>query len=132
MQVGEHDPPCLNQGLHTLAAVLLLPGVAAQAADVVVMSELEDQAVTYGKYAGRLETCKVKPPHPVKTSFLKFARSRGAVPAQLEILDRYFEDGKARVRGLKVGFSKEECAEKLETPEGKELMAQIKEWYALD
>ena len=96
------------------------------------MSELEDEAVLYGKYAGRLETCKVRPPHPVKTSFLKYARSRGAVPAQLDILDRFFADGKARVRGLKVGFSKEECAEKLKTPEGKEFFKQIQEWYELD
>ena len=113
-------------------ALWLLSGGVARAADLVVMSELEDEAVLYGKYAGRLETCKVRPPHPVKTSFLKYARSRGAVPAQLDILDRFFADGKARVRGLKVGFSKEECAEKLKTPEGKEFFEQVQEWYELD
>lgn len=117
-----------------LGALALATWIAApaQAADEIVMSELREEAVQYGKYAGRLETCKIKPPHPVKTAYLKHAREQGALPQQLEILGRVFDDGQARVRGLRVGFSKEECAEKIQTRQGRELFEQINEWYALD
>lgn len=117
-----------------IAAVLSILGGAlpAGAVDQIVMSELREEGVQYGKYAGRLETCKITPPHPVKTAWLKHARERGALPTQIEILSRVFDDGQARVRGLTVGFSEEECAEKIKTKQGRELFEQIEEWYALD
>lgn len=110
-------------------ALLSLAGAAAAASfDIIVFEELKDVALRYGKYNGRFITCHVDPPTSIKVAVLKYARSRGASDAHLEILAKVFDEGEARTTGLRKGFSKEECDEKLSSPEVQELLRQIQEW----
>jgi hypothetical protein len=103
----------------------------AGALDAIVFEELKENALEYGRYSGRFVTCDIPPPAPIRTSFLKYARSRGASDQHLQILARIFDDGQARTTDLRTGYSAEECREKLETPATKALLVQITEWYAL-
>ena len=98
--------------------------------DVIVYEELKEKAVRSGSISQRFVTCKTEPPYSVRVAFLRYAKARGATPNHLDILSKYFNDGQARVRNLKSGFSEEECKVKLESPEGKALLEEIKKWGA--
>ena len=100
----------------------------AQAIDVIVFEELKEMAIQYGKISQRFVTCKIDPPYPVRTAFLKYARYQGAGPQHLEILSKIFDEGSARVRNLRSGFSPEECKAKIESPEGQQLLESIRKW----
>lgn len=112
-----------------LAITLLAP--AADAIDVIVVEELKETALQYGGYSGRFVTCDIHPPVRIRAAFLKYARSRGASDQHLELLGKVFDEGQARTTGLRSGYSKEECEEKLADPEGQKLLEQLREWYAL-
>lgn len=112
-----------------LLAVLGVVG-PARAIDVIIFEELKEVAVEYGKISQRFVTCKIDPPYSVKTAFLKYAKYQGASQQHLEILTKVFNDGAARVRNLKSGFSPEECKAKLESPEGQKLLDDIRKWGA--
>lgn len=113
-----------------LIAVLGVVAAPARALDVIIFEELKESAVEYGKISQRFVTCKIEPPYSVKTAFLKYAKYQGASEKHLEILTKVFNDGAARVRNLKSGFSPEECKAKLESPEGQELLDAIRKWGA--
>ncbi len=114
-----------------LTVAFALVASHAAAVDVIVIEELKDTALEYGRYSGRFLTCDIDPPVRIRASYLRYARSRGASDQHLEILSKVFDDGEARTRGLRVGYSKAECEEKLAQPEAQRLLAQLKEWYAL-
>lgn len=118
-----------------LASALLLGLAAASlpafALDVIVEEELKETAITYGKYSGRFITCDIHPPVPIRAAYLRYARSRGASDAHLEILSKVFDDGQARTTGLRTGYSHAECEEKLAQPDAQRLLEQLQEWYAL-
>ncbi len=109
----------------------LVPVGPAGAIDVVVFEELKETAVEYGRYNGRFITCDIRPPVPIRAAFLKYARSLGASDHHLEILSKIFSDGETRTTGLRTGFSKSECEEKLAQPEAQRLLEQVTGWYAL-
>ena len=88
--------------------------------------------IEYGKISQRFETCNVEPPASIRIAFLKYARSKGAGEKHLSTLIQYFNEGRARVRHLRKGFSPEECKAKLESPEGQELLKRIEKWYHSD
>ncbi|MBM4266955.1 MAG: hypothetical protein FJ144_10125 [Deltaproteobacteria bacterium] len=125
--------PALLRRAFLVAADATLLGSAAVAAqfDIIEMEELKDIALRYGKYNGRFITCDIDPPVPIKVAVLKYARSRGASDPQLDILGKVFDEGQARTTGLKTGFSKPECQEKLETPEGKKILKNVETWGKL-
>lgn len=103
----------------------------AGALDVILFEELKEGAIEYGKISQRFVTCQIEPPYSVRTAYLKFAKYQGASPQHLEILSKIFDEGAARVRNLKSGFSEEECKAKLESPRGQELLEQIRKWGAV-
>jgi len=118
--------PCLA----LVASLSLAHGAAAL--DTIEYEELKEQAIEYGKISQRFETCNVEPPASIRIAFLKYARSKGAGEKHLSTLIQYFNEGRARVRHLKKGFSPEECKAKLESPEGQELLKRIEKWYHSD
>lgn len=103
----------------------------AFALDVIVEEELKETAIEYGQYSGRFITCDIRPPVRIRAAYLRYARSRGASDAHLEILSKVFDDGQARTTGLRMGYSHAECEEKLAQPDAQRLLEQLKEWYAL-
>jgi hypothetical protein len=113
-----------------LAAVLGAAG-AASAMDVITREELKETALEYGRYDQRFVTCKLDPPTSLKVAFLRYAKSRGANEQYLDLLSKVFDEGRAEVRNLRVGFSPEECKEKLESPKGQEILKTIEEWSKL-
>ncbi len=117
-----------------LVAVLcgsaLLPVNRAHALDVIIFEELKEGAIEYGKISQRFVTCKMDPPYSVRTAFLKFAKYQGAGQQHLEILSKAFNEGSARVRNLRSGFSPEGCKAKIESPEGQKLLEDIRFWGA--
>jgi hypothetical protein len=112
-----------------LAAPLL--ATWSHALDVITREELKEMALEYGKYDQRFKTCKIEPPTSIKVAFLKYAKSRGASEPYLDLAAKVFEEGRARVRNLRVGFSPEECKEKLESPKGKEILSNVEKWSKL-
>ena len=66
-----------------------------------------------------------------RAAFLRYARSRGASDLHLDMLSKVFDEGQARTTGLRTGYSKAECEEKLAQPDAQRLLEQITEWYAL-
>jgi hypothetical protein len=88
-------------------------------------------ALEYGQYDQRFVTCKMTPPTSIKIAFLKYAKSRGASEAYLDLAAKVFDQGRAQVRNLRVGFSPEECKQKLESPKGQEILKNIEEWSKL-
>jgi hypothetical protein len=112
-----------------LAGVLALSN--AWGLDVITREELKETAIEYGKYAQRFDTCKIEPPASIKVAFLKYAKSRGASEKYLDLASHAFDDGRARVRNLRVGFSPEECKQKLESPKGQEILRNVEEWSKL-
>lgn len=104
----------------------------AHAIDVIIFEELKEGAIEYGKISQRFVTCNVEPPYSVRTAFLKYAKYQGAGQQHLEILSKIFDEGAARVRNLRTGFSPEECKAKLESPEGKRLLDDIRKWGVKD
>jgi len=112
-------------------ATAVLGGAPAAAFDVIVFEELKETAVEYGRYDGRFVTCDIVPPVPIRSAFLKYARSRGASDHHLEILGKIFDDGQGQTTGLRTGFSKAECEEKLAQPDARRLLDEITKWYAL-
>lgn len=115
-----------------VCGALLSVGSSAFALDVILFEELKEGAIEYGKISQRFVTCEIDPPYSVRTAYLKFAKYQGASPQHLEILSKVFDEGAARVRNLKSGFSPEECKAKLESARGKELLEQIRKWGAPD
>ena len=115
------------------AIVLVFAGaVSSQAAlDVITREELKETAVEYGRYDQRFTTCKIEPPTSIKVAFLKYAKSRGAGEEYLDLLSKVFDSGQAEVRNLRVGFSPEECKEKLESPKGQTILKNVEEWSKL-
>ena len=107
--------------LATLSATVAFSG-RVHALDVIVFEELKEGAIEYGKISQRFVTCDVDPPYSVRTAFLKYAKYQGAGQQHLEILSKVFDEGAARVRNLRSGFSPEECKAKLDSPEGKKLL----------
>lgn len=118
-------------GLIALAVAGTVAPPPARALDVIVFEELKDTALEYGSYNGRFITCDIRPPVRIRAAFLKYARSRGASDGHLEILSKVFSEGEERTTGLRVGYSKAECEEKLAQPDAQRLLVQIKEWYSL-
>lgn len=119
-----------------LVASILLGALAATstgalALDVITREELKEMALEYGRYDQRFVTCKMEPPTSIKVAFLKYAKSRGASEAYLDLAAKVFEDGRAQVRNLRVGFSPEECKAKLESPKGQEILKNVEEWSKL-
>ena len=111
-----------------LTTVLVTRAVAL---DVITREELKETALEYGKYAQRFVTCKMEPPTSIKVAFLKYAKSRGASEQTLDLASKIFDDGRAQVRNLRVGFSPEECKEKLESPKGQEILSNVDTWSKL-
>lgn len=113
--------------------VLLLAGAvsSASAIDVITREELKETAIEYGRYDQRFITCKMEAPTSIRVAFLKYAKSRGAGEEYLDILTKVFDEGKAEVRNLRVGFSPEECKEKLESAKGQEVLKNVEEWSKL-
>ena len=112
-----------------LATVCGLALVApARAIDVIIFEELKEGAVEYGKISQRFVTCKMDPPYSVRTAFLKYAQHQGVSQQHLEILSKIFDDGSARVRNLRSGFSEEECKAKIGSPQGQKLLEDIRQW----
>jgi len=111
-----------------LLAVLAASSSAALAMNVITREELKEMAIDYGRYDQRFVTCKMEPPTSIKIAFLKYAKSRGAGEGELDILAKVFDEGRAEVRNLRVGFSPEECKAKLETPKGREILGNIEAW----
>ena len=114
-----------------LAALAASYGGRALALDVITREELKEMALEYGRYDQRFVTCKMEPPTSIKIAFLKYAKSRGASEAYLDLASKVFDDGRAQVRNLRVGFSPEECKAKLETPKGQEILRNVEEWSKL-
>lgn len=112
-------------------AALLFPSPSAFALDVIVEQELRETGLEYGRYNGRFITCDIRPPVRIRAAFLRYARSRGASDLHLELLSKVFDEGQARTTGLRTGYSKAECEEKLAQPDAQRLLEQITEWYAL-
>ena len=74
--------------------------------------ELKEQAIgRRGKISQRFETCNVCAARfdPHRPGLLKYARSKGAGEKHQSALIQYFNEGRARVRHLRKGFSPEEC-----------------------
>jgi len=115
------------------AALALVATVAssAPAMDVITREELKETAIEYGRYDQRFITCKMEPPSSIKVAFLRYAKSRGAGEEYLDLLSKVFDEGKAEVRNLRVGFSPEECKEKLESAKGQEVLKNVEEWSKL-
>lgn len=113
---------CLIAGSTALAAQ------SASAIDVIIFEELKEGAIEYGKISQRFVTCNMDPPYSVRTAFLKYAKHQGASQQHLEILVKVFDEGAARVRNLRSGFSPEECKAKIESPQGQKLLDDIREW----
>ncbi len=111
-------------------AIVLAAGPAS-AIDVIVVEELKDTALEYGRYSGRFITCDIRPPVRIRAAYLRYARSRDASDQHLEILSKVFDEGEARTIGLRIGYSKAECEDKLAQPDAQRLLTQLKEWYAL-
>ena len=114
-----------------LAALAASYGGRALALDVITREELKEMALEYGRYDQRFVTCKMEPPTSIKVAFLKYAKSRGASEAYLDLASKVFDDGRAQVRNLRVGFSPEECKAKLESPKGQEILRNVEEWSKL-
>jgi len=123
----------LRAARRLLLALLLVVGslTAASALDVITREELKETALQYGKLAERFVTCKIEPPTSIKVAFLKYAKSRGASEQYLDLASKVFDDGRAQVRNLRVGFSAEECKEKLESAKAQEMLANVKKWSEL-
>jgi len=121
------------RGASYVAGVLLgvLALSTASALDVITREELKEMAVEYGMYDQRFITCKMEPPTSIKIAFLKYAKSRGASEPYLDLAAKKFDDGRAQVRNLRVGFSPEECKQKLESPKGQEILHNIEQWSKL-
>ena len=103
----------------------------APALDVITREEIKETALEYGRYDQRFVTCKMEPPTSIKIAFLKYAKSRGASEAYLDLASKVFDEGRAEVRNLRVGFSPEECKAKLESPKGQEILRNVEEWSKL-
>jgi len=116
-----------------LATFVLLAGLVSSAAaiDIITREELKEQAIEYGRYDQRFVTCKMEPPTSIKVAFLKYAKSRGAGEEYLDLLSKVYDEGRAEVRNLRVGFSPEECKEKLASPKGQEIVKNVEEWSKL-
>lgn len=114
-----------------LLAALAASSTGALALDVITREELKEMALEYGRYDQRFVTCKMEPPTSIKIAFLKYAKSRGASEAYLDLAAKVFDDGRAQVRNLRVGFSPEECKAKLESPKGQEILKNVEEWSKL-
>ena len=118
--------------LTAVALAALLGGAgAADAIDVITREELKEIALEYGRYDQRFVTCKTEPPTSIKVAFLRYAKSRGANEQYLDLLSKVFDEGRAQVRNLRVGFSPEECKAKLESPKGQEIVKNVEEWSKL-
>lgn len=115
----------------TVLALLVLSATGAWSLDVITREELKEQALEYGRYDQRFVTCKMEPPTSIKVAFLKYAKSRGASEAYLDLASKAFDEGRAQVRNLRVGFSPEECKAKLESPQGQEILKNVEEWSKL-
>lgn len=114
-----------------LLAALAASSTGALALDVITREELKEMALEYGRYDQRFVTCKMEPPTSIKIAFLKYAKSRGASEAYLDLAAKVFDDGRAQVRNLRVGFSPEECKAKLESAKGQEILKNVEEWSKL-
>lgn len=114
-----------------LLAVVVVSSSAALALEVIEREELKEMAIEYGRYDQRFVTCKMEPPASIKVAFLKYAKSRGASESYLDLLSKVFDEGRAEVRNLRVGFSPEECKEKLESPKGREIVSNVETWSKL-
>ena len=114
-----------------LVAALAASATGALALDVITREEIKETALEYGRYDQRFVTCKMEPPTSIKIAFLKYAKSRGASEAYLDLAAKVFDDGRAQVRNLRVGFSPEECKAKLESPKGQEILKNVEEWSKL-
>lgn len=114
-----------------LAALAASYGSRALALDVITREEIKETALEYGRYDQRFVTCKMEPPTSIKVAFLKYAKSRGASEAYLDLASKAFDEGRAQVRNLRVGFSPEECKAKLESPQGQEILKNVEEWSKL-
>lgn len=114
-----------------LLAVLAASSTGALALDVITREEIKETALEYGRYDQRFVTCKMEPPTSIKIAFLKYAKSRGASEAYLDLASKVFDEGRAEVRNLRVGFSPEECKAKLESPKGQEILKNVEEWSKL-
>ena len=116
--------------LVALASIAFVPA-PARAMDQVKWVQLRELALEYGTYRGRFTTCGVEEPESFKVAVMKYARSQGASDKHLEILERVFDEGEARVRGLKKGFTPEECKEKVESAKAKEITSNVEKWSKL-
>lgn len=114
-----------------LVAATLAAARPSSALDVITREELKEMALEYGRYDQRFVTCKMEPPTSIKVAFLKYAKSRGASEQYLDLAAKVFEEGRAQVRNLRVGFSTEECKEKLASPKGQEILKNVEEWSKL-
>lgn len=114
-----------------LLAALAASATGALALDVITREEIKETALEYGRYDQRFVTCKMEPPTSIKIAFLKYAKSRGASEAYLDLASKVFDEGRAEVRNLRVGFSPEECKAKLESPKGQEILRNVEEWSKL-
>ena len=114
-----------------LLAALAASSSAALALGVIEREELKEMAIDYGRYDQRFITCKMEPPTSIKVAFLKYAKSRGASEGYLDLLSKVFDEGRAEVRNLRVGFSPEECKAKLESPKGQEIVKNVEAWSQL-
>ena len=114
-----------------LVAALAASATGALALDVITGEEIKETALEYGRYDQRFVTCKMEPPTSIKIAFLKYAKSRGASEAYLDLASKVFDEGRAEVRNLRVGFSPEECKAKLESPKGHEILKNVEEWSKL-
>ena len=114
-----------------LVAALAASSTGALALDVITREEIKETALEYGRYDQRFVTCKMEPPASIKVAFLKYAKSRGASEAYLDLASKVFDEGRAEVRNLRVGFSPEECKAKLESPKGQEILRNVEEWSKL-
>ncbi|MFN8600643.1 MAG: hypothetical protein U0842_09220 [Candidatus Binatia bacterium] len=114
-----------------LVAALAASATGALALDVITREEIKETALEYGRYDQRFVTCKMEPPTSIKIAFLKYAKSRGASEAYLDLASKVFDEGRAEVRNLRVGFSPEECKAKLESPKGQEILRNVEEWSKL-
>ena len=112
-------------------AALAASATGALALDVITREEIKETALEYGRYDQRFVTCKMEPPTSIKIAFLKYAKSRGASEAYLDLASKVFDEGRAEVRNLRVGFSPEECKAKLESPKGQEILRNVEEWSKL-
>lgn len=113
---------------------MLLVAVAAgatHALDVITREELKEMALEYGQYDQRFITCKIEPPTSIKIAFLKYAKSRGASESYLDLASKVFDEGRAQVRNLRVGFTPDECKEKLASAKGQEILANAEKWSKL-